>query len=61
MTNMAVSVLKLVAAADWGAEIGLLANTFKTYVWSTLSYAAPIWGPVVKEGLIRRRLQPILN
>ena len=56
-----LAVLKSVASADWGSEIGLLVNTFKMYVRSSLSYAAGVWGPVVKEGLIRRRLQPIQN
>ena len=52
---------KMEVVDEWGSEVGLLTNTFKLYVQSSLSYAAGIWGPVVKEALIQRRLQPIQN
>ena len=56
-----VAVLKAVAGAEWGSDQSTLLNTFRLYVHSAYSYAAGIWGPVVKPGLIERRLQPIQN
>ena len=56
-----LAVLKAVAGAEWGQDQDLLANTFKMFVRSSYSYAAGIWGPVVKPGLVERRLQPIQN
>ena len=56
-----LAVLKAVAGAEWGSDLSTLLNTFRLYVRSSYSYAAGIWGPVVKPGLIERRLQPIQN
>ena len=47
--------------AAWGADPNTLLNTFKMFVRSSYSYAAGVWGPVVKPGLIVRRLQPVQN